>query len=40
MLADNVIASTAMVNNLTLVTRNIKDFKALDIPILNPFELF
>jgi len=34
---DNLIASTAMINNLVLVTRNTKDFKALDIEILNPF---
>ena len=37
-LPDNLIASTAMVNGLILVTRNIKDFKALDIEVLNIFE--
>ena len=37
-LPDNLIASTAMVNGLILVTRNIKDFKALDIKVLNIFE--
>ncbi|MGD9718595.1 MAG: type II toxin-antitoxin system VapC family toxin [Sulfurimonadaceae bacterium] len=37
-LADNIIASTAQVNNLTLVTRNIKDFNNLEIKILNIFE--
>ncbi len=34
----NIIVSTAMVNGLTLVTRNIKDFNGLDVKILNPFE--
>jgi len=36
-LADNIIASTAQVNDLTLVTRNVKDFNSLDIQILNIF---
>ncbi len=36
-LADNIIASTAQTNNLTLVTRNTKDFNNIDIKILNPF---
>ena len=36
-LADNIIASTAQVNNLILVTRNTKDFNNLDIKILNIF---
>lgn len=34
---DNIISSTAMVYDLVLVTRNIKDFKALDVRVLNPF---
>ncbi len=37
-LPDNIIVSTAQVNNLTLVTRNIKDFNMVDIKVLNPFE--
>ena len=37
-LPDNLIASTAMVNNLILVTRNIKDFKNLEVEVFNPFE--
>ena len=37
-LPDNLIASTAMLNGLILVTRNIKDFKALDIEVLNIFD--
>ena len=38
-LPDNIIASTAQVNNLILVTRNIKDFNLLDIKLLNPFDI-
>ena len=37
-LPDNLIASTAMVNNLTLVSRNTKDFNKLNVKVLNPFE--
>lgn len=35
---DNIIVSTAQVNNLVLVSRNIKDFKDLNIKVLNIFE--
>jgi predicted nucleic acid-binding protein len=35
---DNIIASTAQVNNLILVTRNEKDFKSLNVSVLNPFD--
>lgn len=34
---DAMIAATAMVNDLTLVTRNIKDFKNMEVPLINPF---
>jgi len=34
---DNIIASTAQVNNLILVTRNGSDFNALDVQILDIF---
>jgi len=37
-LPDNLIASTAKVYDLILVTRNTKDFKSFNIPLLNPFE--
>jgi len=37
-LADNIIASTAMVYDLILVTRNVKDFKKLNLKILNPLK--
>ena len=36
-LPDNLIASTAMVNGLTIVTRNVKDFKSFDVEVLNIF---
>ena len=37
-IADNIIGSTAQVNSLVLVTRNIKDFTSLEVEILNIFE--
>lgn len=37
---DAIIAATAIINNFTLVTRNIKDFKNIeDLKIYNPFEI-
>lgn len=36
-IADNIIASTAQVHNLTLVTRNISDFKSINIDIKDIF---
>jgi len=38
-IADNIIASTAIIYNLVLVTRNIKDFKNLNLNLFNPFEV-
>lgn len=35
---DAMIAATAGVHNLIVVTRNVADFKVLDVEILNPFE--
>jgi predicted nucleic acid-binding protein len=35
--ADMMIAATAKIHNLTLVTRNIRDFDSCVIPLLNPF---
>ena len=35
---DNIIASTAMVYNLILVTRNVRDFNKLNVKVFNPFE--
>ena len=37
-IADNIIASTAQVYELILVTRNVSDFKLLPIEILNIFD--
>jgi predicted nucleic acid-binding protein len=36
-LGDSVIAATALVNNLTIVTRNETDFYGLGLTIYNPF---
>ncbi|AWK15481.1 type II toxin-antitoxin system VapC family toxin (plasmid) [Candidatus Fukatsuia symbiotica] len=34
---DTMIAATALMNNLTVVTRNIRDFELFDVSLLNPF---
>lgn len=36
--ADGLIAATALEHGLMLVTRNVRDFAGLGIPILNPWE--
>lgn len=38
LLADALIAATAIVNSLTVVTRNVRDFQQLGVPVLNPFD--
>ncbi len=35
--ADLLIASTALVNNLTMVTRNVRDFEGCGTAVLDPF---
>ena len=35
---DKLIAATALINGLTVVTRNIKDFSKTGVAVLNPFE--
>jgi predicted nucleic acid-binding protein len=37
LIADAMIAATAVVHNLTVVTRNLRDFERLGVPALNPF---
>ena len=37
-MADGLIAATALEHNLTLVTRNVKDFVNLGLALLNPWE--
>jgi len=38
-LADDArIAATAMVHDLIVATRNVRDFKPFDVPTLNPFQ--
>ena len=37
-IADGLIASTALEHDLTLVTRNAKDFAGFGVPIFNPWE--
>jgi predicted nucleic acid-binding protein len=36
--ADGLIAATALEHDLTLVTRNVKDYSHLGVPILNPWD--
>jgi predicted nucleic acid-binding protein len=37
LIEDAMIAATAVIHNLVVATRNVKDFKAFDTPTLNPF---
>jgi predicted nucleic acid-binding protein len=39
LLEDAMIAATAIVHGLTVVTRNLRDFEAFEVKIINPFEL-
>ncbi len=34
---DNLIAATALCHNLTMVTRNVKDFEQTGVAVVNPF---
>jgi len=38
LIEDAMIAATALVHNLIVVTRNIKDFHSINVATLNPFE--
>jgi predicted nucleic acid-binding protein len=35
---DAMIAATAQVHQLTVVTRSVHDFSSFNVPLLNPFE--
>jgi toxin FitB len=35
---DAMVATTAIVHKLTVVTRNVRDFERFHVPIFNPFE--
>lgn len=37
LIEDAMIAATALVHNLTVATRNVRDFQALRVPTVNPF---
>ncbi|HLJ00819.1 MAG TPA: type II toxin-antitoxin system VapC family toxin [Bradyrhizobium sp.] len=38
LIEDAMIAATAAVHNLTVVTRNVRDFEVFNVPTLNPFD--
>lgn len=38
LIEDAMIAATANVHRLTVVTRNVSDFQKLGVPLINPFE--
>jgi predicted nucleic acid-binding protein len=38
LIEDAMIAATAKVHNLTLVTRNVRDFASFGVPTFNPFK--
>jgi toxin FitB len=38
MIEDAMIAATAQVHGLTVVTRNVADFQVFGVPLLNPFD--
>jgi toxin FitB len=39
LIEDAMIAATAAVHNLTVVTRNVRDFEVFNVPTLNPFDV-
>jgi toxin FitB len=39
LIEDAMIAATAALHNLTVVTRNVRDFDDFDVPTLNPFDV-
>jgi predicted nucleic acid-binding protein len=39
LIEDSMIAATAAVHSLTVVTRNVRDFEVFNVPTLNPFDI-
>jgi toxin FitB len=39
LIEDAMIAATAAVHNLTVVTRDVRDFEDFEVPTLNPFDM-
>ncbi|MEX2642595.1 MAG: type II toxin-antitoxin system VapC family toxin [Acetobacterales bacterium] len=39
LMEDAMIAATATVHGLTVVTRNVRDFRSFKVPVLNPFTI-
>jgi predicted nucleic acid-binding protein len=37
LIEDALVAATARIHHLTVVTRNIRDFRLFDVPLVNPF---
>jgi predicted nucleic acid-binding protein len=38
LIEDAMIAATALVRNMTVVTRNVRDFELFEVPIFDPFQ--
>ena len=38
LIEDAMIAATAVVHKLTIITRNVKDFERFEVPVLDPFK--
>jgi predicted nucleic acid-binding protein len=39
LLVDALVAATAIHHNMTVVTRNVRDFHHFNVPVLNPFDM-